>query len=177
MSRQVLQRVKNFSLCSDSFTDPGSGEVRQISFVDQPAVSIAVPILRDGRILLAEQWRPLMGETLLECPGGKVESGESPEEALRRELSEEIGFRPGRLTPLGRFYTSVGASTERVHCFVASELSPAERSPKDEERITLKRFFQAELADLVRRTILPDGKTQIALTSYFASLGPTPTHR
>ena len=46
----------------------------------------------DGRVLLARRpsGRPLAG--LWEFPGGKVETGERPEEALIREMSEELGI-------------------------------------------------------------------------------------
>lgn len=46
----------------------------------------------DGRVLLAKRprGRPLAG--LWEFPGGKVEKGERPEEALIRELREELGI-------------------------------------------------------------------------------------
>ncbi len=46
----------------------------------------------DGRVLLARRppGRPLAG--LWEFPGGKVEEGERPEEALIREMSEELGI-------------------------------------------------------------------------------------
>ena len=46
----------------------------------------------DGRVLLAKrpQGRPLAG--LWEFPGGKVESGETPEQALIRELKEELAI-------------------------------------------------------------------------------------
>ncbi|MGW2082483.1 NUDIX hydrolase [Streptomyces sp. NPDC001939] len=169
MNREKIHQAKNFALYSGVFSTPESGEIRKISYIDQPGVAIAVPILQDGSIMLVEQWRPLAGQTLLECPGGKVETGETLEMGLRRELSEEVGLCPATLHPLGHFYSSVGASTERIHCFVAADFSPAARSAKDKERIILKKFKETELLDIVRNTILPDGKTQIALTSYFAS--------
>jgi 8-oxo-dGTP diphosphatase len=48
---------------------------------------------RDGRVLLAQrpEGRPMAG--LWEFPGGKVRKGETPEEALIRELQEELGIR------------------------------------------------------------------------------------
>jgi 8-oxo-dGTP diphosphatase len=51
----------------------------------------AAAIVRAGRVLLAQRRRPPELAGLWELPGGKVESGETPEQALRRELLEELG--------------------------------------------------------------------------------------
>ena len=65
-------------------------------------VAACVLLDRDGRVLLAKRpkGRPLAG--LWEFPGGKVERGERPEDALIRELCEELGIAiEGQdLTPL-----------------------------------------------------------------------------
>ncbi len=55
-------------------------------------VSAVALIDRDGRVLLAQrpEGKPMAG--LWEFPGGKVESGETPESALIRELQEELGI-------------------------------------------------------------------------------------
>jgi 8-oxo-dGTP diphosphatase len=67
------------------------------------AIVAACALLNDkGEVLIAKRpvGRPLAG--LWEFPGGKVEPGEEPEEALIRELSEELGIEIGSadLTPL-----------------------------------------------------------------------------
>jgi 8-oxo-dGTP diphosphatase len=70
----------------------------------RPIVVVAACVLLDekGAVLIAKrpQGRPLAG--LWEFPGGKVEHGEAPEEALIRELNEELGIEIGRadLAPL-----------------------------------------------------------------------------
>ena len=68
-----------------------------------PAV-VAV-IVRRGRLLLARRGRPPYAGTW-DAPGGFLESGETPEQALRRELREEIGVGVRR----ARF---VGFATDR----------------------------------------------------------------
>ncbi|PTR30265.1 8-oxo-dGTP diphosphatase [Rhodococcus sp. OK519] len=52
---------------------------------------VAAAVIRDGRLLLAQRTRPVELAGLWELPGGKVEPGESPADAVRRELREELG--------------------------------------------------------------------------------------
>src|SRR5579883_559108 len=53
---------------------------------------VAALLHRGGRILLTQRRRGTHLELLWEFPGGKMEPGESPEEALKRELREELGI-------------------------------------------------------------------------------------
>ncbi len=48
--------------------------------------------------------------------------GEPPEETARRELEEEIGYRPGRLVKLAEFYNTPGFCDEYTHLFLALDL-------------------------------------------------------
>ena len=59
---------------------------------------VSAVVVRDGRLLLAQR-HPTRSDfgLLWECPGGKVESGESPERALARELREELGVTSPRV--------------------------------------------------------------------------------
>lgn len=82
---------------------------------DKPLLLVAAGVLvnADGEILLSK--RPLskpMGG-LWEFPGGKIEAGESPEDALVRELQEELSvvIRPENLRPL----TFVSQVYEKFH--------------------------------------------------------------
>lgn len=52
---------------------------------------VAGALIADGLLLLAQRSRPPELAGLWELPGGKVEQGESPEDALVRELREELG--------------------------------------------------------------------------------------
>ncbi|MFW3147008.1 MAG: (deoxy)nucleoside triphosphate pyrophosphohydrolase [Thermoplasmatota archaeon] len=61
--------------------------------MQRPMLVTAAVILKDGRILIAQRLPDSRFEpSKWEFPGGKVDFGEHPEEALKRELREELGI-------------------------------------------------------------------------------------
>ncbi len=76
------------------------------------AVIVAID---DGHVLLVEQYWVPLGRTCLELPAGLIgdeEEGEAATVAAARELEEETGYRPARMTALGRYYSSPGLVSE-----------------------------------------------------------------
>jgi len=71
--------------------------------VSESVIRVVAGIFRDahGRVLLAQRAAGKHLAGLWEFPGGKCEAGEPPEQALRRELHEEIGLELGDVSPLG----------------------------------------------------------------------------
>ncbi len=69
--------------------------------IDRPVVNVAVGVLIQpaGDFLLTSRPPGKVYEGYWEFPGGKLEAGESVEEALRRELHEEIGIVIGKVHP------------------------------------------------------------------------------
>lgn len=60
------------------------------------------------------------GESGWTFPGGGVESGETPEQAARRELKEEVNIVTENLIPLGNFLTTKEYKRDLVHCFATT---------------------------------------------------------
>ncbi|WP_395614583.1 NUDIX hydrolase [Allosphingosinicella sp.] len=78
----------------------------------QAAVIVAVD---DGHVLLVEQYRVPLGRVCLELPAGLIgddTEGEAVETAAARELEEETGYRPARMTDLGFYHSSPGMVSE-----------------------------------------------------------------
>ena len=81
-------------------------------------VSAVALIDIDGRVLLAQRPEGKSMAGLWEFPGGKVESGETPEAAARREAVEAAHLTLAHLAPVGECYASPGAATDFFHLFV-----------------------------------------------------------
>lgn len=171
----MLLKSKNFSVFREYFAPDAAGIGKTIEYIEQPGVVIAVPVLEDGQIILVEHLRPILGTTLLECPGGKVDPGENLETSITRELQEEIGYTPGNLEYVSYLFSSVGLSTEKIHIFVARELRPHTRKPEDAKRMRIKKLSPEKILRLLDSDQIHDGKTEIALYKYFHQGAATAT--
>lgn len=97
----------------------------------------------EGDVLLVEQYRVPLGSNCLELPAGLIGddgSDEQPHIAAARELEEETGYRPGKMEPLGRFYSSPGMVSESFHLFRATDCKKVSQGGGvDGENITVHR--------------------------------------
>jgi ADP-ribose pyrophosphatase len=78
-----------------------------------------VAVTEDGRLVLVRQFRPAVDRMMLELPSGHVEPGETPEQAARKELWEETGYRADTFTLLGNLTPDSGRLGNRMWCFFA----------------------------------------------------------
>ena len=89
----------------------GRREIYSLNHVGKVVCVLA--FTEKNQVILARQFRPGPKLVLDELPGGGVETDETTEEAVRRELLEETGYSPGTLIPLGRFYECAYSTIER----------------------------------------------------------------
>lgn len=135
--------------------------VREV--VRHPGGAGCLPLFNDGRIALVKQYRHPAKCELLEIPAGKIEVGETPMESAARELEQEIGFRAGRIESLADFYATPGFCEERLHVFLATELTPVEQNLDHDEFVEIVYLPLAEAVAMVARNEFDDSKTIIAL--------------
>jgi 8-oxo-dGTP pyrophosphatase MutT (NUDIX family) len=97
-----------------------------------------LPFLDADTVLLVRQYRYIAGRPMWEMPTGGIHPGESIEAAAQRELSEETGYRAGRLLPISTFLTSKSVVDETAHLLLAHDLTPTEASRDETEFIEVR---------------------------------------
>jgi ADP-ribose diphosphatase len=116
-------------------------------------------VTTDGSFLLVLQHRPAVRAMTLELPSGHVDPGESPEEAVRRELAEETGYRAGTVELLGVLAPDTGRLGNKLWCYYAGGVTRIDPPMPPEEGIELVECQPEELYRRVR-----DGEMNHALT-------------
>lgn len=142
-------------------TADGRQTIREI--VEHSACIAVIAIDDDDNVLFVRQYRKPIEKELLEIPAGGVDPGETPEEAVIRELQEECGYRPGKVERLAGFYSSPGFCTEYLHLYLATELSPSRLFAEDTASIKLERVPVADIEGMLAQEVLEDGKSIVGL--------------
>ena len=113
--------------CDDALLPNGRPCRREV--VDHPGGVCVAALTDDNELLFVRQFRYPYGEVLLELPAGKLERGEDPFAAARRELAEETGASAVRYEDLGVFYPTSGYCAEKIYMYRARDLRFAAPSP------------------------------------------------
>lgn len=116
--------VEEYDLSFRRFDGSMSPVVNRAVFVTGDAASVLPYDPVRDRVLLVEQFRPgpyVRGDAnpwSLEAIAGRIDAGETPEAAIRREAVEEAGLRLGDLIFVGGYYPSPAAKSEYLYSFV-----------------------------------------------------------
>ncbi|MEZ5979424.1 MAG: NUDIX hydrolase [Planctomycetota bacterium] len=160
-----LCRTRIFRVTAESVELP-SGTRQELSVVRHAGAVAVAAVDDDGRMVLVRQYRHPAGEWLEEVVAGRIEDGEEPLLAARRELEEEAGLRARSWHLVREFFPAPGFCSERMTLFVARDLELAgddRRPPDPDEEIEVVRRSPADVLATSR-----DAKTLIA-ASFVAS--------
>lgn len=164
MSKKEMYRGKRIIVRKDS----QNSNVWDI--VMHPGAVVIIPITADGKILLIKQWRHAVDQILIELPAGTLEMNEEPITCAEREIQEEIGYRAQKMTPLARFYSAPGYSTELLYLFVAEKLEPSFLPADEDEGIDVFPVTLAEAKKLIKTGEICDAKTIAGIHCYASSI-------
>src|SRR3990167_3484347 len=89
--KEVSYRAGYRKMLKRTFELP-DGRVVDFDVKDEGRPVCVLALTTENKVVLAKQFRPGPEKVLLELPGGGIEDGEEPEDAIRRELLEETGY-------------------------------------------------------------------------------------
>ena len=117
-------------------------------------------------LYLVRQYRYALGQELWELPAGKLEAGEDPFEAAKRELGEECGLTADRFIDLGVVYATVGYDSEKIYVWAATGLHPVGQHLDDDEFLDVVKMPFEKALGMVMDGTIRDSKTQVGLMKY-----------
>jgi ADP-ribose pyrophosphatase len=170
VSSEVLRRSRILEFRIDTI-EAADGHRSTRDIAGHPGGVCVVAIDPDDRVLFVRQWRHATGGPLLEIPAGTLDrepdgSIEEHAGAAARELEEETGWRAGSLRYLGGFYTAPGFTSELMHLYLATDLTPADAGrlgPDEDERLELRPILFADALRMAERGEIPDAKSLVGL--------------
>lgn len=173
ISSKVAYKGKVFSVYTDKVREPGGFvNTRDVIRHNGSIVVLAVDESKDARdpeIILERQYRHAAGQILLELPAGRIEPGEAPLAAAKREMIEETGYRAKRWTHLTKYYASPGFLGESMNIYLARDIRQGAADPEADEQIEVVRMRLSEVLAMIAADQIHDGKTLIGVLFYDAA--------
>jgi ADP-ribose pyrophosphatase len=126
----------------------------------------AMLAIENGKVILVKQHR-FPYSYALEIPAGTCNKGENPRTCAFRELKEETGYEAKKMTPLIKYYPSIGYNTEVIHCFVASGIKKSGNLKLDDDEIlSVVKIDFKKVVKMILSGKIVDSKTICAVLAY-----------
>ncbi|QJW92765.1 NUDIX hydrolase [Frigoriglobus tundricola] len=134
MSAEVVHVGRRIRVEVDTLHTPDGKTIRRDA-IRHPGAVVVLPVLDADHVVLLRNFRFVVGDTLWEVPAGTVEPNEGLEACARRELLEETGYTAAKWRGMGFMYASPGVMDEKLHLFIAEELTPGTARPEPDEQL------------------------------------------
>jgi ADP-ribose pyrophosphatase len=156
--REIVHVGRKIKVAIDTQTTADGQTIRR-DMIFHPGAVVILPVLDRERVVLLRNHRFVIGETLWEVPAGTREPDEPIEECAKRELLEETGYRASKWTSLGYLYASPGVLDEKLHLFIAGDLTAGEAKPEADEDLEPVTLPLAEAIRMCLAGEIKDAKT------------------
>lgn len=171
LSEEVLHENPWWRYKHDIYSFP-NGKHGEYYYGETYGMSMVVPILSDGRLLLVKQFRYLADRYSIEFPGGGMRKGDAPSEVAKRELMEETGCSAKELINISNFEPHNGLFVDTTHVFIARGVTQIEtKNLVGDETEFIEIIFRRpdEIEQLIRNNEIWDGQTLAtwALARYY----------
>ena len=165
LSRKVVFQGRAVGLRVDTVRTPSGRETTR-EIIEHADCIAVIALDGDEKVLLVQQFRKPVEQELLEIPAGGIDEGESPEDAVRREMREETGYLPQTVERLGGFYSAPGYATEYLYLYLATDLTPSQLFAEDTESISVVRVSLDQIPELISSGEICDAKSIAGLLAF-----------
>lgn len=166
MSRRVSEKeifkTKVFTI-KDVEVEHNTGKRVVHQIVEKRDVSIIVPLSQDNNLILVKEYSTAFDKYILDLPGGKIDDGQTPEQAADRELQEETGYKAEKLEQIGLFTMSPGYLTQKSYVFLARGLKESQLSGDEEESLEVVEHPFDKFEELIEGGDLNEARAIAAL--------------
>jgi ADP-ribose pyrophosphatase len=162
LSSRTVYRGKLLHVLEDEVRRPDGGAARR-EYIRHPGAAVMVPMPDPASVVLVRQFRYPLARHFYEVPAGKIDRGEEPLQAARRELREECGFEAREWRHLATLHPCIGYSDERMELYLARQLVDVGHAPDHDEFLEALTVSLAEALRWVRDGRITDVKTIIGL--------------
>jgi len=162
LSEKTIYKGKILNLILKQARMP-NGRVTTREIIDHGDVIMVAPILNNGKIIIVKQYRLAAQKITLELPAGRMDPGETSTESVHRELREETGYIAKKLKKLISFYPAIGYSTEKIHFFVARNLTQKDPDPDEDEFIDVIKLSLPQALKKVESGEIVDSKSILGI--------------
>jgi ADP-ribose pyrophosphatase len=133
LSSEYIHKGPWATLRTDKCEMPSGHIVEDYYVLEYPNWVNAVAITEDNKILMVRQYRHAAEIVSLEIPGGVIDNGETPEQALRRELLEETGYQFDNFELLCTVYANPSTANNQTHTYLARGGKKVQEQHLDEQ--------------------------------------------
>ena len=123
VSSQILLSNPWLTLRADACVTAAGAKIDPYYVLAFPDWVHVVAVTKDDCLIMVRQYRHAAGAACLELPGGHVDAADAgPEDAAKRELLEETGYRAGGLRRVATLHVNAASHTNLLHTCVATDL-------------------------------------------------------
>lgn len=162
LKTETIYRGRTFSVRLDD-VEYQPGRTTRMEIVEHTGAAVMAPLDAERNIWFVRQYRHAAGTALLELPAGTLGREEDPAAGAARELQEEIGMRAGKLERLASFWLAPGYSTELMHAFLATELTPSQLPPDEDEDLHIEKVPWQQALAMAQTGEIQDAKSLACL--------------
>ena len=165
LSSKTVYKGKIFDITDDEIilSDGKKEYKRHREIIHHPGGVVILALKDDENVLLVKQYRYAVKSVQTELPAGRLEKGEDPLFAAKRELREETGYVAKNWESLGYIFTTFGICNEKLYLFKATDLTFDSPNPDEGEVLDYFELPLSEVHKLVKNGTINDAKTICAL--------------